>query len=139
MGRFPKGNPGGPGRPKGSRNKAYAEFDAIAQQGLAKAVRAITEAAGDGETQAARMMFARVWPRARGRVVELDLPPLQKPADLITAYATLVEAIGNGEVSPDEAAKVSEVLERKRLAIETASHEPRITELEHKRGLKPVA
>ena len=100
---------------------------------------AIGAAAARGDPNCARLLFARVWPRAKGRVVELDLPALEKPADLITAYSVLVEAIGAGEVSPDEAAKVAEVFEGKRLAIETASHEPRITELEIKRGIKPAA
>ena len=134
-----EGPPGRPGRPKGSRNKAYARYDELARDSMEEAIRAIGEAAAKGDPNCARLLFARVWPRAKGRVVELDLPPLEKPADLITAYSVLVEAIGKGDVSPDEAAKVAEVLEGKRLAIETASHEPRLIALEDKRGLKPVA
>ena len=139
MAKFQNGNPGGPGRPPGSRNKAYAQYDAVARVSMEKAVRAMGEAAADGDTNAARLLFARLWPRASDQVVELDLPPLEKPADLITAYAVLVEAIGRGEVSPEQAAKVAEVLERKRLAIETASHEPRLTAIEERRGIvKPA-
>ena len=139
MGKFEKGHPGGPGRPKGSRNRAYALYDSLARKSMAKAVKAIGEAAEDGDPDCARLLFARLWPKAHDQVIELDLPPLDKPADLITAYAALVEAIAAGEVSPEQGAKVAEVLERKRLAIETAELEPRITALEEKRGIKPAA
>ena len=76
------------------------------------------------------------WQQTNPDVVVLDLPPLEQPGDLINAYSTLVAAIGSGEVSPEQGARVAEVLERKRLAIETASHEQRLVALEEKRGLK---
>jgi len=131
------GHPGGPGRPPGSRNRAYAKYDALARDSMEEAVRAIGEKAAKGDPDCARLLFARVWPKAHDQVIELDLPPLDKPADLITAYSTLVDAIGRGEVSPEQAARISDVLERKRLAIETASHEPRLMAIEEKLGAKP--
>ena len=136
MGKFEKGNPGGPGRPPGGRNKTYAAYDAIARECMEKAVRAVAEAAMEGDTQAAKLLFARVWPAAKDQVVEIELPALDKPADLIAAHGALIAAIGKGEVSPEQAVKLGEVLEKKRLAIETADLERRLTALEERHGQK---
>ena len=130
MPQFQKGHPGGPGRPPGSRNKAYAKYDELARDSMEEAVRSIGAAAARGDTGAARLLLARLWPRAHDQVVELDLPPLDKPADLIGAYSALIAAIAKGEVSPEQGTKLGEMLDRKRLAIETVDIEARLTELE---------
>jgi len=135
---FEKGNPGGPGRPRGSRNKTHAEFDALARESVEQAVKAICQKAVEGDTDAARLLFARVWPRARGRTIEFDLPPLEKPADLVTAFSTLLAAVARGEISPEQGATLGEILERKRLAFETTTIEDRLTALEEKDGPKPA-
>jgi len=135
--RFYKGQPGGPGRPRGG-NRAYAIYEEIGRGSMEEAVRAIGAAATRGDTGAARLLFGRLWPKAHDQVVELDLPPLDKPIDLVTAYSEVVAAIARGEISPEQGARLSEVLERKRLAIETADIETRLIALEEKRGLKPA-
>ena len=64
MPRFVKGHPGGPGRPKGSRNKAPAEFDEIAREdGVAEAIRSFGERAAHGDIAAAKVLLARFWPK----------------------------------------------------------------------------
>jgi hypothetical protein len=138
VGRFQTGHPGGPGRPPGSRNKAYAKYDDIARDSMEEAVRAIGAAAASGDTGAARLLFGRLWPKAHDQLVEFELPPLEKPADLITAYSALLAAIARGEISPEQGARLSEILERKRLAFETTNIEDRLTALEEKDGPKPV-
>ncbi len=130
MGQFQKGNPGGPGRPKGSRNRALAWFDTIGAKGTEQAIRALTEKAGNGDTHAAAILLARTWARRRGRPVEFELPPLEKPADLVQAQAALVAAVSRGELTPQEAGDVSALLENQRRAIETHQLEDRIRTLE---------
>ena len=46
MPRFTKGNPPGPGRPPGSRNKSMLWLDALADEGTEEVVRAVAEKAG---------------------------------------------------------------------------------------------
>jgi hypothetical protein len=135
---YEKGHPGGPGRPRGSRNKGHAEIDAIAHQSLEQAVKEIGRRAADGETDAARLLFARVWPRAEGRTIGIDLPPLEKPADLVTAYSALLAAIAAGEISPEQALRLGKVMEGQRLALESTTLESRLTALEERTGLKPA-
>jgi hypothetical protein len=139
MSQYQKGHSGGPGRPPGSRNKAYALYDSIARESMEKAVRAIGELAGKGDVGAARLLFGRIWPNARHEAVELDLPPLEKPEDLVKAFAALIAATAEGRVTPQQATRIAEMLEKKRLAIETAIHEPRISELEDKVASRPAS
>ena len=69
MAQFEKGNPGGPGRPIGSRNKAYARYDEIMRESTEEALRSIGAKATKGDLPSARLVFGRLWPRARGQVV----------------------------------------------------------------------
>ena len=130
MGKYENGHPGGPGRPKGSRNKSTLWFDSIGGEGTEQAIKAITDKAGKGDTHAASILLARTWARRRGRPVELDLPRLEKPADLVQAHAALVAAVSRGEVTPSEAVEVSALLENQRRAIETHDHEIRLQAIE---------
>jgi hypothetical protein len=90
-----------------------------------------------GDMRAAWLMLSRTWPHRRGRLVELDLPPVETSAGLIQAQAALVAAMARGEVTPAEAASIASVLETQRRAIETHDHERRIRELEEKRAGTP--
>ncbi len=130
MGKFTKGHSGGPGRPAGSRNAANRVLDALAAEGAEAILRKTIELAQAGDARAAEMVLKRAWPQPKGRVVDLDLPPIEVPADLVRAHAALVTAMGARTITPEEASSVSSVLERQRQAIVTADHEPRIRELE---------
>ncbi|HTR86697.1 MAG TPA: hypothetical protein VMI56_19600 [Reyranella sp.] len=67
MPRFVKGQPGGPGRPRGSRNRTTVLIQSLMPLGEAGVLKALAEAAADGDVAAARVLFARVWPRDRAR------------------------------------------------------------------------
>jgi len=67
MPKFVKGHPGGPGRPRGSRNRTTLLIESLAPLGEARVLSALAEAAADGDTAAARVLFARVWPRNRAQ------------------------------------------------------------------------
>ena len=65
MPKFVKGHPGGPGRPRGSRNKITLLIRSLAHLGEERVLRALAEAAADGDVRAARVLFARLWPKHR--------------------------------------------------------------------------
>ena len=138
MAQFKKGSPGGPGRPRGSRNKSTIWFDTIGSKATAKAIKAVTDKAAKGDMWAAGILLARTWPRRRGRPVTFELPALQETADLIRAQAVLVAAVARGQLTPEEAADVSTLVENQRRAVETHDHERRIAELEEKKAVQPV-
>jgi hypothetical protein len=83
---------------------------------------------------AAGMLMARVWPPRKGRAVTFDLPPLTRPEGLVTAFATVVQAVGSGLLTPDEGQAVGALLEMQRKAIELTDLEARVSELEERNG-----
>jgi hypothetical protein len=70
----------------------------------------------------------------KGRPVKLDLPVLNTSADVAEATAIVAREMAAGELTPDEAAGVTAVLEAKRRAIETTELEARIKALEEAQG-----
>ncbi len=66
---FKKGQPGGPGRPKGSYDKKAAELKAallaaITEQDIKDIAAGLIRAAKKGEARAAKELFDRVWGKA---------------------------------------------------------------------------
>lgn len=130
MPRFEKGKEPGPGRPRGSRNRATVWLDELGAEGTAEIIRVVDREARKGDMRAAWLMLSRTWPHRRGRLVELDLPPVETSAGLIQAHAAVVAALSRAEITPDEAASIATVLETQRRAIETHDHTRRIRALE---------
>jgi hypothetical protein len=115
--RFQPGNPGGPGRPTGSRNKATLALDKLAE----------------GDARAAELILSRVWPPRKGRPVAMRLPAIETAADLVKALGAVADAVAAGDLTPDEGAGMAAVLETKRRAVETVELEARIAALEQER------
>ena len=64
MPKFEKGHPGGPGRPRGSRNKARAKFDEIAHEdSIEEAADSFTARAARGDLAAAKVLLNLFWPK----------------------------------------------------------------------------
>jgi len=128
---FKPGQSGNPaGKPRGTRHAALLALDAIGQEGAEGTLRAVVEAAGRGDMRAADILLRRVWPERKGRTVALDLPPMECAADLVKALGIVAQAMAAGQLTPDEAGAVANVLEVQRRAIETAGLEQRIAALE---------
>jgi hypothetical protein len=130
MAKFEKGNPGGPGRPAGSRNTVNRLLDDLVNDDAEAIVRKMIEAASDGDRVAARLVLNRVWSAPRGRPVQLALPPIRQPADLVAAHAVVVAAIAAQEITPQDGAALSAVLETHRRAFELVGQEKRVEALE---------
>jgi hypothetical protein len=130
MPKFEKGNTYSLGRPRGSRNKATVWLDELGAEGTAEIIRVVDREARKGDMRAAWLMLSRTWPHRRGRLVELDLPPVETSAGLVQAHAAVVAALSRAEITPDEAASIATVLETQRRAIETHDHERRIRALQ---------
>jgi hypothetical protein len=133
-GRFQPGNRHGRGRPSGSRNNASLVLDKMLADDGADVVRAVLAAAKNGDMQAARLVLDRIVPVRKGRSIRLDLPIIGSAADVLTALSSTVAAMAEGDITPDEAAIVTSVLETKRKAIETVELETRLARLEQQWG-----
>jgi hypothetical protein len=67
---------------------------------------------------------------AKGRHVQLELPPITNAAAAVAAMAQITQAVGSGEITTDEAASLASVIEAGRRMVETADLERRIETLE---------
>jgi hypothetical protein len=66
--------------------------------------------------------------------VRLDLPAIRAAGDLLAAQRALIQALAEGEVTAEEAAAVSSVLEANRKMIETEELATRLQRLEERVG-----
>lgn len=131
---FQAGNPGGPGRPAGSRNKASILLDKMAESGALAVLRKQIALARGGDQRAAELILSRIWPVRKGRPVTLNLPAINTAANIVTALGVVAQAVGAGDLTPDEGQAVTVILEAKRRAIETAELESRVAALEQERS-----
>jgi len=127
---FEKGWAGGPGRPRGSRNKVNLLLDQLAEGEIEALMAKALEAAREGDAGTRNMILKQVWSRPRSRPVEIELPAIAKPQDLIPAHAAVLAAMSAQELSPAEASEVTAVLEAQRRAFELCEQEERMEKLE---------
>ncbi len=130
MTKFAEGNPGGPGRPRGSRNRLNRLLDEMAGGHAEQLLRKMIDDAQGDDAVARRALLNRVWKSTKGRPVALDLPEIRTAADLVAAHAVVLEGVASGEVSPEEAEALTAVFETFRRAFDLVRHEERVSKLE---------
>jgi hypothetical protein len=129
--KFEKGTSGNPaGRQRGSRNRAHRWLDSIGREAGHDVLEAVIVKARGGDMVAAGLILSRIWPPRRGRPIQVKLPPITTAADLPAALAAVVQAVAAGELTPEEASAIANMLEVQRRAVETAGLDARVTALE---------
>ena len=106
MPKFEKGHPGGPGRPRGSRNSVNLMLDQVAEEGVAAIVRKVVAAATEGDMPAARIVLSRTWSAPKGRPLQVELPDIRTPADLLAAHAAVATAVSDGRLTAQDGASL---------------------------------
>jgi hypothetical protein len=130
MPKFEKGHPGGPGRPRGSRNAVNRLLDQLAEAEAETVVRKMLDAAAEGDRVAARLVLSRIWSAPKGRPIEVELPEIHTPDDLLVAHAAVATAVSDGRLTPQEGASLSTMLETHRRAFELVAQEQKIDQLD---------
>jgi len=116
-GRFVKGHPGGPGRP---RKVVTAAADALDERVAAKAGDLFDIAyrqADEGNTTALKMLLDRVWPVGRSRPLEAALPEMPKTGDMLAVSTAVANAVLAGEATVQEAAALAQLLRAHRKVV----------------------
>lgn len=134
QGKFAPGESGNPaGKRRGTRNATTLAVEALLDGEAEALTRRAIELALKGDTIALRMCLDRIAPPRKGRAVTLAFPAsLKTPNDLAEAQASILTAMGSGEITTDEAADAAKVIEAVGAAIERRELEQRIAALEER-------
>jgi hypothetical protein len=127
----PRGRPfakGNGGRKLGARNRASLLADALLEGEEEELVRKGIELAKAGDPQMLKFFLDRIL--SKGRPVKIDLPLIESRRDLVAAYASIVHAVGAGEVAPSEGSAVASLLASVAKFIDDAEVEARLCKLE---------
>ena len=130
-GRFVPGSVPNPnGKKPGTRNRATTLLDQMAERGGKAVLAAVLEAAKSGDTAAANLVLARIWPPRRGRPLRFELPDLAQPGGAPAALAAIARSTAEGAFSPEEAGEIVKVVESYQRATDVAELLNRIERLE---------
>jgi hypothetical protein len=127
----PRGRPfakGNGGRKLGARNRASLLADALLEGEEQELVRKGIELAKAGNPQMLKFFLDRIL--SKERPVKIDLPLSESRRDLVAAYASIVHAVGAGEVAPSEGSAVASLLASVAKFIDDAEVEARLCKLE---------
>ena len=126
-GRFAAGNAG---RPAGSRNRTtVAVLELLEGQAEALSHKAV-EMALAGDTVALRLCLERLAPPRKDAPVQFPLLRMATANDAAEAAAAVLEAVSEGDLTPNEGAQVMGLVDSYRRTLEVTELEARVVALE---------
>jgi hypothetical protein len=129
---FEKGRSGNPaGRPRGARNKATLAAEALFDSEAEALSRNAVELALGGSEGALRICLDRIIAPRRERPIQLAIPPIRSASDIAAAMGTIVKAAAQGTITPDEAFKLSQMVDTFIRAIDSSDFDRRLKILEN--------
>ena len=119
-------------RPAGraARNRSTLLMQSLLADDAEAIGRKAIEMAIAGDLAAIRLCMDRLAPVRKDEPVAFELPPIEKPADIVAATAIIVAAVTAGEITPSQAAEVSKVIDVHVRALESKDFDERLTKLE---------
>jgi hypothetical protein len=129
--KWEKGQSGNPaGKKPGTRHRATLAIEQLLDGEGEALTRKAIELAIDGDLTAIKLCLDRICPPRKSRLINISLPAVDTGEGVSQAQAVVVQAVGEGELTPDEGQVLSSILEARRKSIETADHEGRLNKLE---------
>ena len=121
--------PGNPGRPSGARNKATQAIEQLAEGQAETLGEKLIELALGGNVACLRMLLDRVCPIRKSRPINVAMPQIKRPRDLFAAIEAIWTAIGDGQLTADEAAALCVLVDRSIKAVELNDNAARVAAL----------
>jgi hypothetical protein len=122
---FAKGNGG---RKTGSKNRTTLLAEALLKGEEAELVRKAIELAKAGDVQMLKFLLDRILPKERS--VHVDLPAMERADDAVDALGAIINAVGTGQIAPDEAAALATLVATYARAINVYELESRLDKIE---------
>ena len=127
----PRGRPfekGNGGRRPGSKNRTTQVAEALVKGEELELVRKGLELAKAGDPQMLKFFLDRILPRERS--VRIDLPLMERADDAVDALGAIVNAVGNGQITPNEGAAMVPLVFAYVRAIDVHEHEFSLDKIE---------
>ena len=138
MPKFKKGQSGNPnGRPKGSMHKATLAAKTFLDGEAGEITRKAIELAKAGDTMALRLCLERIYPKPKDSAIKINLPKINKVADIPKAIGKIFKMVGDGNLTIDQGKTLVSIAATQVNVLEMAELEKRITALEQKNDTKP--
>ena len=129
--RWKKGQSGNPnGRAAGSRNRATLALETLLDGQATALTQKVIDLALAGDMAALRLCLDRILPPRKDSPVAFDLPEIKTLNDAVPAMGALVKAVGQGDLTPMEAAELTKMVQAFAKIVETAELEDRVRKLE---------
>lgn len=136
-GRFVRGTAGGPGNPQLQQLAEYKRVvrEAVTPSQLIAVLRKLLEKAKKGDAFAAKILLDRTLGKvtaapAGTEMAAVELPTMANTADVVAASNCILQALGEGRLTPDAAAKYGVIVELTRRSLETYDLAARLAVLE---------
>jgi hypothetical protein len=117
------GNPGGK-RP-GTRNHATRLRELLAEGDEEVAIKVLMDQVRAGNGVAARFVLDRLFPKPRDREIDLALPPPEAGTTVADVLDRVLWLMAAGEITIDEASRITRLIEARRPRIDAARERPR--------------
>jgi hypothetical protein len=122
---FEKGNGG---RRPGSRNRTTVVAEALLKGEEVPLQRKAIELAKAGDVQMLKFLLDRILPKERS--VHVDLPTMERADDAVDALGAIINAVGTGQITPNEAAALATLVATYARAINVHELESRLDKIE---------
>jgi hypothetical protein len=124
---FEKGNAG---RPRGAKNHSTRLLQALVDGAAEDVVSEVVSMARGRDPACMKMVMDRCLPVRKGQPIQLDLPQIKTVEDVINAMISVWNALGEGQLTPDEVAVITLIMDRSIKIIELLDITNRISALE---------
>ena len=119
---------GNGGRRRGSKNRTTLVAEALLKGEEVALVRKAIELAKGGDTQMLKFLLDRILPKERS--VRIDLPAMERADDAVDALGVIINAVGNAEIAPSEAAALATLVAVYARTINVYELESRLDKIE---------
>ena len=132
-GTFAAGNALG-GKTKGARHKATKAVEVLLDGQVEQLTQKAVDAALGGDMTAMRLCLERIGPPKKDSPVQFAMPAMASAHEAADALSGILDAVAQGEITPDEASRVASIVEVFRKTLETTELEARLSALEQAKG-----